>query len=130
MVAGNPFRIAADGGTLSEAPQPQDDLTAAWAALAERERRTQEVMRRRLADFEERSARLAALNGELDERADRLAAAEAGLDEAQRRLAEREQLLSTASATSRRARRASRRTPSAPPSSTSASSSCRSSRPS
>jgi len=51
-----------------ESQDPGDELAAAWAALTERERRSQEVLRRRLKDFEERSARLNGLTQELEER--------------------------------------------------------------
>src|SRR3954469_24623569 len=77
----------------AQEPEPTDELTAAWDALAERERRSQEVMRRRLQDFEERSARLNALTEELEQRLERAAAAEAELEDARRALGSREAAL-------------------------------------
>src|SRR5436305_6134479 len=78
----------------TQEPEPTDELTAAWDALAERERRSQEVMSRRLQDFEERSARLNELAAELEERIERAAATESELAKARRELAERDAAIS------------------------------------
>src|SRR5919198_1407553 len=62
-------------------PERQPELEAAWQALAERERRSDEATRQRAAELEERSARVSALWEDLGERSRELAALDADLAE-------------------------------------------------
>src|SRR2546421_6213277 len=65
------------------------ELEAAWQALSERERRSEEALRQRAAELEERSARVSALWEELSERSDDVGARDAAFSERERLLAQR-----------------------------------------
>src|SRR5690349_14101202 len=73
-----------------DAPHEEARLRAAWEALADRDRRGDELVRRRVAELEERLARLEIAEQEVEARASSLDGQEQAAAESRRALEDRE----------------------------------------